>query len=98
MHHDVCRIVVAMNSFPPEKNAGIRVHGGLVGGNRPVELPHDDGFWVVKKIMANTRDMLSEGDIEGLELGAGTDAREEKEAGGVDGAGAEDCFFLRAES
>ena len=64
VHHDVgdARGVVA---GPGEEDAGVRVHGGLIGGYGPVELPHDDAFRVVEEVVADSWDGGDDGDVEG---------------------------------
>lgn len=91
MHHYVgdSRGVVGAG----EEDAGVRVHGCLVRGHGPVELPHYDAFGVVEEVVADAWDGGDDGDGEGGQMGGGADAGEEEEARGVDCAGAEDGFF-----
>lgn len=81
----------------PEEEAGVGVHGCLVGGDGGVEFPHDDGFGVVEQVGPDAGDVGYEGDAQGGELRGGADAGEEEQAGGVDCAGAEDGFAAGAE-
>lgn len=69
MHHYVGDargvVVVAVAGGPSEEDAGVRVHGCLVGGHGPVEFPHDDAFWVVEEVVADAWDGGDDGDAEG---------------------------------
>ena len=76
-----------------EEDAGVGVHGRLVGGDGSVELPHYDAFGVVEEVVADAGDGGDDGNAEGGQLGRGSDAGMEEEARGVDCAGAEDGFF-----
>lgn len=71
VHHDVGGVSVVacgIGWLSANEDTGIRIHGGLVGGNRLVELPHDDGLWVVQQVFANPRDILDDGNSQVLEL------------------------------
>lgn len=61
VHHDIGSVSVVacgIGWFSANKDTSIRIHGGLVGGNRLVELPHDDGLWVIKQVFSHSRDIL----------------------------------------
>lgn len=96
VHHDVGGISVLASSvggFSADKDTGIRVHGGLVGGNWRVKLPHDDGLWVVKQVLANTGDILDDRKSQTLELRARPKTRVKHQARRVDSTGAKDNFL-----
>lgn len=59
---------------PGEEDAGVRIHGCLVGGDGLVQFPHYDRFGVVEEVVADAGDGGGEGDGEGGELGRGADA------------------------
>lgn len=80
-----------------QEDAGVGIHGRLVGGHGPVQFPHYDAFRVVEEVVADAGDGGDEGDGEGTQLGGGADAGVQEEAGGVDCAGAEDGFFKGCE-
>lgn len=67
MHHDVGDVAVGdgggvvvfvlgggggVGGFAAEEDAGVGVHGGLVGWDGAGEFPHDDGFGVVDEVFA----------------------------------------------
>lgn len=71
VHHDIGSVSVVASGvgrLSADEDTGIRIHGGLVGGDRLVELPHDDGLWVVQQVFANSRDILDNGNSKVLEL------------------------------
>ena len=48
-----------------EEDAGVRVHGCLVGGDGPVQFPYYDAFGVVEEVVADAGDGGYDGDGEG---------------------------------
>jgi len=81
MHHDVgdfrvrdgvrvegMGVAGGIGGFAAKEDAGIRVHGGLVEWDRLVELPHDNGFRVVKEVLANAGKIFHDGNGERREL------------------------------
>ena len=81
-----------------QEDAGVTVHGRLVGGHGFVELPHDDGLRVVLEIGADAFDVGNDGDREAVELFGRPDAGKEEQTRGVDGASAENGLILGCES
>lgn len=96
VHHYVGGLV-GVGGGAAEEETGVGVHGCLVWGHGRVEFPHYDCFGVVEEVGADAGDVVYEGDAQGLELLRGADAGEEKQARGVDCAGAEDGFLAGAE-
>ncbi|GJC98195.1 hypothetical protein ColKHC_07021 [Colletotrichum higginsianum] len=103
VHHDVGDVAVGdgvrveegllgggVGGLAAQEDAGVRVHGGLVGGHGLLELPHDDGLRVVLQVLADAGEVVDDGDAEVVELLLGADAGQQHEARGVDGAGRED--------
>lgn len=39
-----------------EEDAGIGIHGRLIGGDGAVQFPHDDAFGVVEEVVADAGD------------------------------------------
>lgn len=100
MHHNVCGIaisVVLVGLLAAEEDTGVRVHGGLVGRNGLVQLPHDDGLGVVEQVLADTGDVLDDGNLELVELLLGSKTGQEHETGSVDGTSAENGLALGVE-
>lgn len=76
VHHDVGDVVVGnglrvewrwlggggVGRFPPQKDARVRVHGRLVGRDRPVEFPDDNGLRVVEQVLADAGEVFDHGD------------------------------------
>ena len=50
---------------PREEDAGVRVHGRLVGGDGSVQFPHYDRFRVVDEVVADAGDGGDGWDSEG---------------------------------
>lgn len=73
VHHYICRFIW-WEVGPAEKNAGIGVHGSLVGRDGAVEFPDDDTFGVVQEVVAYARDVLDNWDVQSLKLDSWTNA------------------------
>lgn len=100
VHHDVGVlgvVAVGVGDLAAEEDAGVRVHGGLVGGDGLVELPHDDGLGVVDQVLTYTGEVLDNGDVEGRELLLGAETGEKHKTGGIDCTGAENGLALGRE-
>lgn len=100
VHHEIGSIAIVtggVGGLAAQEDAGIRVHGGLVGGDGAVQLPHDDALGVVEEVLANTRNVLDNRDAEALELGARANAGVQEEAGSVNSASAEDGLLASVE-
>lgn len=96
VHHDVGSVSVVacgVGWLSANEDTSIRIHGGLIGGNRLVELPHDDGLWVVKQVFANSRDILDNGNSQVLQLRARAKTRVKHQTGRVNSASAKDDFL-----
>ncbi len=63
VHHDVGD--AGGVAWAGEEDAGVRVHGCLVGGYGAVQLPHYDAFRVIEEVVADARDRGHDGDVEG---------------------------------
>ncbi|KAI6757402.1 hypothetical protein HG531_003227 [Fusarium graminearum] len=101
VHHDIGSIAVVASGIlrlTSKEDTCIRVHGGLVGRDSLVQLPHDDGLGVIEKVLANTGDVLDNGDVERLKLSLGANTRVKEESGCVDGTGAKDGLLASMES
>ena len=101
VHHNVgCIAIVASGvlGLTSKEDASIGVHGGLVSRNRLVQLPHDDSLGVIQKILADTRDVLDNRNVEGLELGLGSDTRVKEKSGSINSASAQDGFLASVQS
>jgi hypothetical protein len=67
MHHDVGNVTIVacgVGNFAAQEDTCIRVHGCLVLGNGLVQLKDDDALRVVEQILAHTRNILYDRDIQ----------------------------------
>lgn len=100
MHHDISSVAVLACSvcgLAAKEDTGVRVHGGLVGGNRSGELPHDDGLWMVNQVLADARNVLDKVEAQAFKLATGSQARVQHEAWGVNGTGSKNDLLARLE-
>jgi hypothetical protein len=101
VHHNVgCIAVVASGilGLTSKEDASIGVHGGLVSRNRLVQLPHDDSLGMIQKILADARDILDNRNVEGLELGLGSNTRVKEKSGSINSTSAQDSFLASVQS
>lgn len=97
MHHNIGNLAITasgVSDLATQENTGIRVHGGHVLRNRLVQLPQNDTLGVVKQVLADTRNVLDDGDAKLLKLLLGTKTREKHETGCVNCASTEDGLEL----
>jgi hypothetical protein len=93
VHHDIGNLAVAtrrVGDLATQEDTSIGVHGGLVLGHGLVQLPQNDALGVVEQVLANTRNVLDDGDAEVGQLLLGTQTGQQHQAGSIDCASAED--------
>ena len=61
MAHDVDDVSVAagcIGNLPAKEDGGVRIHHGLIGRHGLVQLPEDDGLWVIHQVLTDTGQVL----------------------------------------
>lgn len=99
VHHDIGNVTIGQRGWvgaelvrrsvgllATQEDTGIRVHGRLALGHLLVQLPDDDGLWVVLQVFANTGNVLNHRNVQLLQLVLGTKTGEQHKTRRVDGA------------
>ena len=97
VHHDIGGATVGaggIRSLPAQENAGVGIHGGLVGGDRTVELPNNDGLRVIEQVFTNSGKILDHRDTHRRQLVLRAQAGQKHQSRGIHGTRTEDGLLL----
>lgn len=110
MHHDIGNVTIGQRGrvclklvcgsiwlLATQENTRIRVHGRLALRHLLVQLPDNDRLRVVLQVLADTGNVLDDGDVQLLELVLGTKTREQHETGSVHSASGQNGLGARVD-